>query len=145
MEKFVNQGSYCLIIRLSEDRKIRIGKLGVFDFPEGYYIYVGSAMKNLKQRVSRHLSSTKKFRWHIDYFLEVSHIVKLLIFPSKKRLESKISKFLEKEVKKGNSSIIAPKFGSTDSKDKTHLFYFVSRRELNTALNELKENIKKQK
>ena len=142
MEQFVNKGAYCLIIKLDNDRKIRVGKLGIFDFPEGYYVYVGSAMKNLKQRIARHLSSNKKFRWHIDYFLEKAHIKKLLIFPSEKKLESKISKVFEKEVKKGIGSIIAPKFGSTDTKDKTHLFYFVTNSELNKALKILKEEIK---
>ena len=133
----LNKGSYCLIMKLDFDRKIKIGKLGIFDFPEGYYVYVGSAMKNLKQRIIRHFSSKKKLKWHIDYFLEHSHIIKVVVFPSNKRLECKISRFLSKY-----GSVIAEKFGSTDCDCKTHLYYFVTKKELNNAINKLKREMK---
>ena len=36
-------------------------------FKKGYYYYVGSAQKNLAQRIARHKQKDKKLHWHIDY------------------------------------------------------------------------------
>lgn len=41
--------------------------LGEIKFQKGYYYYIGSAQKDLTQRVKRHLRKTKKLHWHIDY------------------------------------------------------------------------------
>ena len=60
-------GSYALVLRLPSRRKIRVGKLGLVDFPRGHYIYFGSALGGLKARVDRHLRGDKKFHWHADY------------------------------------------------------------------------------
>jgi Uri superfamily endonuclease len=131
------KGSYCIIMRLKYDKKIRIGKLGVFDFPEGFYVYVGSAMKNLEQRILRHYSALKKKKWHVDYFLESAEIIKFIVFPSNKKQECKITKILLDD-----GTIIAEKFGSTDCKCKTHLIYFVTKKELSKAISRLKKKIK---
>lgn len=64
------KGSYCLIINVEKDTKIKIGKkLGIINFKKGCYVYVGSAMNSLESRVKRHLSDNKKKHWHIDYLL----------------------------------------------------------------------------
>jgi Uri superfamily endonuclease len=64
MKKIMSQGVYTLIIKNSKEQDIQIGKLGNFLFPEGFYIYIGSALgktaTNLENRLKRHLSSTKK-------------------------------------------------------------------------------------
>ena len=67
-----NMQSYQLYIFLNEDVRVQIGKLGVFRFPKGNYIYTGSAKRNIEKRIERHLSSNKKLHWHIDYLLENS-------------------------------------------------------------------------
>ncbi|HFE38392.1 MAG TPA: GIY-YIG nuclease family protein [Gammaproteobacteria bacterium] len=51
-------------------QRLIIGKLGVFTFPPGHYVYTGSAKRNLASRVKRHLSSNKTLRWHVDYLLD---------------------------------------------------------------------------
>ena len=61
--------SYQLHIHLTRSQNIEVGRLGRFRFPAGYYVYTGSARKNLIARVQRHLSRDKKLRWHIDYLL----------------------------------------------------------------------------
>ena len=63
-------GCYQLLMRLEKSVKIRVGKLGEFQFPAGWYVYTGSAKNGVKARVMRHLRSNKKKRWHIDYLLE---------------------------------------------------------------------------
>ena len=61
--------SYQLAITLSAPARIMIGRLGVFDFPAGRYIYTGSARHNLEARIARHRRADKQLRWHIDYLL----------------------------------------------------------------------------
>ena len=61
--------SYQLYIYLKKGTHIQVGKLGFFHFPKGNYVYVGSAKKNIEQRIKRHNSKNKKLHWHIDYLL----------------------------------------------------------------------------
>jgi|TARA_Y100000034_G_scaffold92887_1_gene112299 Uri superfamily endonuclease len=61
--------SYQLHIKTKKELEIKIGKLGVFRFPKGGYIYTGSAKKNIDKRINRHISNQKKLHWHIDYLL----------------------------------------------------------------------------
>ena len=98
------KGSYCLIINVEKDTKIKIGKkLGIINFKKGCYVYVGSAMNSLESRVKRHLSDNKKKHWHIDYLLLNKN--------------SKIEKIIE------NEESIAD-FGCSDCKCHSHLIYF---------------------
>ncbi len=123
------KGAYILIIKLDRKKRIKVGKLGTFTFPEGYYIYVGSALNNLEKRVLRHLKREKKLKWHIDYFLKHAEVKLALLFPSNEREECKIARKIEKYGK-----VIAKKFGSSDCKCITHLFYFKNFKELEKAL-----------
>ncbi len=59
-----------MVIKISEDLKIRVGRLGEGSFKEGDYIYIGSAKGCLGTRLQRHLRKKKKTYWHIDYLLK---------------------------------------------------------------------------
>lgn len=61
--------SYQLLIELTGALRVRIGRLGTFDFPAGRYLYTGSARRNLEARLTRHLRREKRLHWHIDYLL----------------------------------------------------------------------------
>ena len=61
--------TYQLLIEVAGPLRVRIGRLGTFDFPAGIYIYTGSALRNFEARVKRHLATAKKMHWHIDYLL----------------------------------------------------------------------------
>lgn len=61
--------SYQLRIDVPRRQRVRIGRLGEFEFPAGRYVYTGSATRNLAARVARHLRREKALRWHIDYLL----------------------------------------------------------------------------
>ena len=67
MPKTSPSNCYQLLIRLRQACRIQVGKLGRFDFEAGYYIYSGSAKRNLEARVARHCRKQKPLRWHIDY------------------------------------------------------------------------------
>lgn len=61
--------TYQLRIELARPVRLRIGRLGVFDFPAGRYVYTGSARRNIEARIARHLRKEKALRWHIDWLL----------------------------------------------------------------------------
>jgi sugar fermentation stimulation protein A len=62
-----DRGCYVLIIKIPADSRIEIGSLGEIPFRKGYYVYIGSARKNLSQRIKRHVRIRKRNFWHIDY------------------------------------------------------------------------------
>ncbi len=118
-EEFRNSGAYLLILQIEKNQSVEVGNLGKIDFREGFYIYVGSGRKNLKERVKRHLRKTKKKRWHIDYLLEKAHLYKTIFIISSDNLECLLARDLSKIA---DDLIFA--FGSSDCKCSSHLFYF---------------------
>lgn len=112
-----DRGCYLLILHLPHAVTITVGSLGRFDFDEGYYIYVGSAKKNLAKRLERHLRKRKNFFWHIDYLRE--HAEKCAALPIRS------SAFLEHDIALALGGIAEPSvrgFGSSDCSCETHLF-----------------------
>lgn len=111
--------TYCLLIKLNNNERIRIGKLGELDFKKGYYIYIGSALNSLEGRIKRHLRDEKKLFWHIDYLLASSNsIVKKVIFEkSSKKWECEIAREI------AASGLAINHFGCSDCKCNSHLFY----------------------
>ncbi len=102
--------------------------MGNIEFKEGYYVYVGSALSGLKQRLKRHLSKDKNRRWHIDYLLEHAAIEGVFVWQSKKNIEDKIGCKLKKKFDYLDG------FGSSDSKCKSHLFYSKDKNKLVSSL-----------
>lgn len=111
------KGSYILVIKLKENKTLRIGKLGKIYFKKGFYLYVGSALNSLEKRIQRHLKKDKKTHWHIDYLLQHAKIINVFYKENNKREECNIVKKLDKKV----SSITG--FGCSDCKCGSHLFY----------------------
>ncbi len=113
---------YCLLLHKPVAGRIAVGHLGVIDFPAGYYIYTGSAVRGLKARLERHRKRRKKPHWHIDYLRRPSQIVEVAVYagPSECALNAKVSAI------KG-ARVVAGGFGSSDCRCETHLYYFRSR------------------
>jgi Uri superfamily endonuclease len=106
-----NAGTYALVI-LSKDRLLLpIGKLGTHDFPSGYYIYVGSALRGLNARLKRHLKEGKSLHWHIDYLLLQATIIQIWYSFSKDRLECTWNAIL---ADLPEATPVIPGFGSSD-------------------------------
>lgn len=119
-----NFGIYLLEITAPSNFQIGIKKFSGADFPEGYYYYAGSAQKNLRQRLERHLRKDKKVHWHIDHL--TTHpgltISTVYIFNEEgKESESRLVSDLVEERLAGYS---VDGFGNSDTKgSKTHLLY----------------------
>jgi len=108
--------SYLLEIENNKERRINIGCLGKLNFKKGFYIYVGSAKKNLLSRIRRHFSKEKKIFWHIDYFLKEEGVEIKKVWKASLE-ECKIAGVLSlwgRAIKN---------FGSSDCKCDGHLFY----------------------
>ena len=114
-------GIYHLLIYLSQDAAVEVGKLGKFHFPAGYYVYTGSALGGLEARIARHRRSEKRLHWHIDYLLQLGDIVDVITHHTTERLECHFSR---KILALPNSSIPAKHFGSSDCGCPSHLVYF---------------------
>ena len=81
-------------------------------------IYVGSAMKNLEARISRHMRKRKKKHWHIDYLRDHADEIHALPIRTSKRIECELAEAI--------ASLMRPVhvgFGCSDCKCATHLFY----------------------
>ncbi|RLB23859.1 MAG: hypothetical protein DRG73_04740 [Deltaproteobacteria bacterium] len=113
-----DRGSYLLVLKLERHKLIEIGRLGKFMFQKGYYIYVGSAMSNLRARIKRHKQKRKKMHWHIDYLTRVTDGFLSIPIRSSQRQECEIAQALSSILKSGPAG-----FGSSDCKCLTHLFW----------------------
>lgn len=112
------KGSYILLIKLLKDSEIKVGSLGTISFKKGFYVYVGSAMGGLEQRINRHLRKNKKTFWHIDYLLNNrgAKIIKVFYKESEEKEECNIAG----KVSKLGEHILG--FGCSDCRCESHLF-----------------------
>ena len=113
----VDRGNYLLVLHLKRSANIRVGGLGRIFFHAGHYLYVGSAMNSLTQRIERHKRRRKKLFWHIDYLRDKAEFVTALPVRTSEQLECEMAAALNKI-----SAWNVPAFGSSDCSCETHLF-----------------------
>jgi Uri superfamily endonuclease len=116
--------SYQLTITLTRPARVEIGRLGIFNFPPGRYIYTGSARRNLEARIARHLRREKRLRWHIDYLLAVPEAA-----------VTGIERFVQAECELNSNTtgeVLVAGFGASDCRAGcgSHLKYIEARCEL---------------
>lgn len=120
----VNKGIYILEIHAEIPFDVSIKKFRERKFKDGYYYYVGSAQKNLKQRLNRHVKKEKTIHWHIDHITSINtnkigHI--FLLKEAEKDLECELANCFEKKMQLDSS---IKNFGNSDRNcSSTHLFY----------------------
>ena len=112
-----DRGSYLIALRLAEGANVEIGKLGRLNFPKGYYLYVGSARKDLKQRIERHRRIRKTKFWHVDYLRERADFQAAIPIRTGDDLECEIAKAMS-----GIAAWNIPGFGCSDCSCESHLF-----------------------
>jgi Uri superfamily endonuclease len=123
------KGIYTLIIFLSKEARLKVGKLGIQRFPVGYYTYTGSALgtgaSSLKQRVARHLQKRKQKFWHIDFLLdhENATVTAVIAAQTDRKAECNINRSVKKELE---AKIPVVGFGASDCKQncESHLLFF---------------------
>jgi Uri superfamily endonuclease len=127
-----SKGIYVLVIRLNSDTSINVGALGQKTFKKGTYAYVGSAQKNLEQRVQRHLRREKRKFWHIDYLLgnDATKVIKVLLKQGSKAEECQVANEISSKSEAVNG------FGCSDCHCKSHLFRVEDYRFLQVTMKE---------
>ncbi len=125
------KGSYILIVHLGRNMSIRVGALGEIDLKAGYYAYTGSALNSLENRINRHLKKDKKIFWHIDYLLRFGEVIRVWIVVSDQRKECMTASYYN------SKTFPIERFGSSDCKCASHLFYYQDREQLEKIAEEL--------
>lgn len=114
----MNSGSYLILIQLEKGKRLEYGRHQRY-FRPGYFVYLGSAMRNLRQRVGRHLDYCEgnyQKHWHIDNLLQHGHIVASFVLPSLSRHEAHLSRELSRHF------TTVPGFGASDLEVDSNLF-----------------------
>lgn len=114
----MDAGVYLAIFFLPKSRSITIGRLGSFHLVRGYYLYVGSAQKNLRARLDRHARRAKPLRGHIDYLSVHAALCGALMLEAEKDLECRLAAALAQRYGRA-----IPHFGASDCRCGGHLFY----------------------
>jgi sugar fermentation stimulation protein A len=112
-----DRGSYLVVLKLNQKAKIEIGRMGKLTFPAGYYLYVGSALKGLTQRIERHRRILKNKFWHIDYLRDQTEFHAAIPIRSSEDLECEIAGAI-----KAIADWQVPRFGCSDCSCESHLF-----------------------
>jgi len=119
----MGKGIYCLVLS-GGGAYVRVGALGERFFPQGYYVYAGSALGpgGLPARVGRHINTAKspgsKNHWHIDHLLHHPsfRLVAVYCAETEERLECRLARGL------GGDEMV--QFGCSDCECTSHLFFF---------------------
>ena len=122
------KGGYVLIVELDAKKDIHVGSLGMISFLGGFYAYLGSALGGFKSRVNRHLTETKKPKWHIDYLLSEAKVLQVILCETERRLECLLSRSLI------NKFSCVSGFGSSDCRCKSHLYFANDRHHLESGI-----------
>jgi sugar fermentation stimulation protein A len=115
-----NGGSYLILLELTEETRISVGALGELSFEPGWYVYAGSARKNLSQRMARHLRRVRKERhWHLDYLSPAAKTLMALPIASYRNLECALAG----ELRRLGARPVR-RFGSSDCRCESPLWFF---------------------
>lgn len=116
-------GTYVLLLHLPTEKTITVGKLGVVDFPAGWYTYIGSAFGpgGLLARIKHHLQPAEKPHWHIDYLRREARLAEIWLSPDEVRREED---WVDLMIAVPGAVALVDGFGASDSRQSTHLYYF---------------------
>lgn len=116
-------GTYVLLLQLTTNETITVGKLGECDFPMGWYTYIGSAFGpgGLMARIKHHLQPTDNPHWHIDYLRQKAVLMEIWLSPDTERREED---WVDLMVDIPGAVALVEGFGASDTSRETHLFYF---------------------
>ncbi len=117
-------GTYALLLRLDAPQAVIVGALGALAFPQGWYLYLGSARGpgGLQARLARHRrQGNKRFHWHIDYLRAVAQLTQVWTYTSQARRECE---WATSAAALPGATITAPRFGASDCRCPAHLLHY---------------------
>lgn len=120
------RGTYILLLAMATPTRLSIGRLGAFDFPAGWYTYVGSAFGpgGLSGRLRHHCSPVRKPHWHIDYLRQAAAVPEIWHSAGAARCEHEWAGLLRLMP---GAAVPAARFGASDCRCESHLLHFPQR------------------
>jgi Uri superfamily endonuclease len=123
--KVTSKGLYAILMAISQQILIDIGKLGSTNFHQGMYLYIGRGSgksSSIQNRVKRHISIIKNKFWHIDYLTSNPKVdVKAAITAVTGEItECQLAQTLLRDLKAEQT---VRGFGSSDCRCTGHLLY----------------------
>jgi Uri superfamily endonuclease len=105
--------------------RLQVGALGTYLFPEGWYVYTGSAFGpgGIRARVARHRRGGPT-HWHVDYLARAAELVEVVEMPGGARGECDHARAVRLMP---GAVVPARGFGSSDCRCPAHLVYFAAR------------------
>lgn len=119
-------GTYVLVAVLARPASLRAGRLGRRVLPQGWYLYVGSALGpgGIAARCGRHARKDKKLRWHVDHLLTVARLREIWYRCGTAREEHCWAGALDADP---STAVAWPGFGASDCHCPSHLWRTRSR------------------
>lgn len=119
--------TYLLILQLKNCKQIVVGKLGQLTFQPGFYAYCGSAFGpgGVQARLRHHLRPAVRPHWHLDFLRPFCDIKQVWFSTESVRREHDWAELLQH----ANQSKAIKRFGASDCRCVSHLFYFKNRPE----------------
>jgi Uri superfamily endonuclease len=119
-------GTYALVLAATKKMVVTIGQLGEVRLRPGFYVYVGSAFGSggVRARLNHHLRPAARPYWHIDYLRMHALVQEVWYCYGRVSWEHEWAQHLETVP---GASIPLPKFGASDCRCRSHLFFFRSR------------------
>ena len=116
-------GTYILIFHLDQNQALSIPKLGVADFPAGFYAYVGSAFgsQGLPELLKTHLAPAERQYRHIDYFQKVAQVEEVWFTTAPENREVAWADLL---LAIPGATVLVEEFGPPPPELESRLFYF---------------------
>jgi Uri superfamily endonuclease len=116
-------GNYILLLHIPISQELTIGKLGTFDFPAGWYAYIGSAFGSggLVGRLKHHLRPVEHPHWHIDYLRQAALLAEIWLSPDTEQREEA---WVDLMLAIPGATLLIDGFGASDSSQDSHLIYF---------------------
>lgn len=108
-------GTYIIILRSERANVRRIGRLGTFWLPAGYWLYVGNACGagGVKKRTSRHQTADSSRMWNLDHIKIIASPVEMWWTEHPKEVELECPWAMSLAELPGYSCP-APRFGAND-------------------------------
>ena len=136
-----NKGTYALALFCSQNSLLKVGRRREMHVEAGFYVYIGSAFGSggLSARLSRHFRHAKSKHWHIDYLREITTPLFAWVSYAPIRLEHRWAE----QVSKQPAFTAIPRFGCSDCRCLSHLFFTASEANLFLLRRSLAGNVEK--
>jgi Uri superfamily endonuclease len=112
----IEKGTYALLFSMPSTCRLKVGRLGLFDFRAGMLVYLGSALGSggLGARLRHHWRSAAAPHWHADYLQPAARLAGACWTITDRRLECVWSRRL---ASLPGAFIPVPGFGSSDCRN----------------------------